>query len=268
MRQQSMKQARHRDLIACAAGLLAFVVSGPGLAEQAGQGASFVDDFDRLSKKRWYVSDGWANGRYQNCTWSAEQVRIVDGALRLSFVRQRTKDRSYACGEIQTKQRFGYGIYEARLKAVRGSGFNTAFFTYIGPVHKEPWHEIDFEILGKDPSRVQLNQYVDGEGGNEKLVAVPDDAATGFHDYAFVWEKDRLRYYVDKVLVQTVDDPRKLPKRPMKIFFSLWASETHAAWLGTFREPGQPLDADISRVSYTALGDACQYPESLVCLLD
>ena len=110
------------------------------------------------------------------------------GALRLSFVRQRTKDRAYACGEIQSRQRFGYGVYEARLRAVRGSGFNTAFFTYIGPVDKEPWHEIDFEVLGKDPSQVQLNQFVDGKGGNEKLVVVAGDADRDFHDYAFVWE--------------------------------------------------------------------------------
>jgi endo-1,3-1,4-beta-glycanase ExoK len=151
---------------------------------------------------------------------------------------------------------------------VRGSGFNTAFFTYIGPVDKEPWHEIDFEVLGKDPSQVQLNQFVDGKGGNEKLVVVAGDADRDFHDYAFVWEKDRLRYYVDKVLVQTVDDPRKLPKHPMKIFFSLWAGETNPAWLGTFSNPGGPLEAVVARVSYTALGDACQYPESLVCLLD
>jgi endo-1,3-1,4-beta-glycanase ExoK len=263
-----MRQTRHRNFIACAAGILAFVAAGAGLAGAAGQGTSFVDDFDRLNKKRWYISDGWTNGDYQNCTWSAAQVKIVDGALRLSFVGQPTGERSYACGEIQTKQRFGYGTYEARLKAVRGAGLNTAFFTYIGPTSKQPWHEIDFEILGKNPSRVQLNQYVDGKGGNEKFVPVPRDADADFHDYAFVWEEDRLRYYVDKELVQTVDDPRKLPKKPMKIFFSLWASDTLSAWLGKFQDPGRPLEATIERVSFTALGDPCQYPESLVCTWD
>ena len=31
----------------------------------------------------------------------------------------------------------------------------------------------------------------------------------GFNDYAFVWEKDRLRYYVNGELVQESDRPRQ-----------------------------------------------------------
>jgi len=263
-----MKQTCYRNSVACAAGLALLVLAGAGLAEPSGQGASFVDDFDRLDKKRWYISDGWTNGDHQNCTWSAGQVKVADGALRLSFVRRPAGDRSFACGEVQTKQRFGYGTYEARMKAVGRSGFNTAFFTYIGPVNKQPWHEIDFEVLGKDPSRVQLNQFVDGKGGNEKLVGVPGGADRGFHDYAFVWEKERLRYYVDHVLVQTVRDPQKLPSRAMKIFFSLWAGETNPGWLGPFSAPGEPVEAVITRLSYTAPGDPCLYPASLVCRLN
>jgi len=263
-----MARTLHRGLAVSLAGLAALLLSGANSAAAADTGDSFVDDFTQFSKKRWYVSDGWTNGRHQNCTWSAEQVTIADGMLRLSFVGRPTKNRSYACGEIQSRQRFGYGVYEARMKAVRGSGFNTAFFTYIGPTDKQAWHEIDFEVLGKDPSRVQLNQFVDGKGGNEKMVTLPGDADQDFHDYAFIWEEDRLRYYVDRQLVQTVEDPRKLPNKPMKIFFSLWAGETNPGWLGTFRAPSGPVEAVVQRVSYTALGEPCLYPESLVCRLD
>ncbi|MEQ9607905.1 MAG: family 16 glycosylhydrolase, partial [Kiloniellaceae bacterium] len=141
-----MARTLHRGLAVSLAGLAALFLSGAGSVTAADTGDSFVDDFTQFSKKRWYVSDGWTNGRHQNCTWSAEQVTIADGMLRLSFVGRPTKDRAYACGEIQTRQRFGYGIYEARMKAVRGPGFNTAFFTYIGPTDKQAWHEIDFEV--------------------------------------------------------------------------------------------------------------------------
>ncbi|MGD1876010.1 MAG: family 16 glycosylhydrolase [Kiloniellaceae bacterium] len=265
-----MRQGSGRNLIvgACVCGLLVLCGLGSARSAPSATGLSFVDEFVSLSKKRWLVSNGWTNGKYQNCTWLAEQVKVVDGTLRLSFSGKRTAQRAHACGEIQSKQRFGYGVYEARMKAVRGSGFNTAFFTYIGPVSKEPWHEIDFEVLGRQPSQVQLNQYVDGKGGNEKVVDVPGGADKDFHDYAFIWEKDRLRYYIDNVLVQTVNDPEKLPARPMMIFFSLWASDTLSGWLGKFSDPGGPVEAVVERVSYTALGDACQYPESLVCRLD
>ncbi|WP_394890296.1 glycoside hydrolase family 16 protein [Mesorhizobium sp. AaZ16] len=242
-------------------------MAGLAVAEPMGNGSSFVEDFSQLSKQRWYISDGWSNGNHQNCTWSADQVKIVHGALHLSFVKKPSGDRQYACAEIQTKQRFGYGVYEARMKTARGSGFNTAFFTYIGPADKQPWHEIDFEVLGKNTAQVQLNQYIDGKGGNEELVAVPGDADSDFHDYAFVWEKGRLRYYVDNELVQTVTDPEKLPTQAMKVFFSLWASDNMPSWLGAFRDPDGNVDAFIDRASYTAPGDSCQYPDSLVCKL-
>ena len=120
-------------------------------------------------------------------------MKVADGTLRLGFLKQKAKDRDHVCGEVQTNQRFGYGIYEARMKAAAGAGLNTGFFTYIGPVHKQPHDEIDFEVLGKDASKVQINQFVDGKNvGDQKLVDVPGGADQGFNDYAFVWEKDRI----------------------------------------------------------------------------
>ena len=233
---------------------------------QSATGKSFVDNFDNLDRKRWYVSDGWANGDHQNCTWSKGQTSIADGKLKLGFASQKTKDRDHVCGEVQTNQRFGYGTYEARVKAVAGSGLNTGFFTYIGPVHKQPHDEIDFEVLGKDPSKVQINRYVDGKSrGPAKLVDVPGGADKGFNDYAFVWQKDRIAWYIDGKLVGEVSDPAKLPSHPSKIYFSIWGTDTLKSWMGVFADPGQPIAAEVDRVAYTAEGDACQFPESIVC---
>jgi len=229
-------------------------------------GASFVENFDRIDGQRWYISDGWSNGPHQNCTWSKGEVS-ANGVLKLQFEKKALGDRQYACGEIQTKQRFGYGTYEARLKAVAGSGFNSAFFSYIGSADKQPHDEIDFEILGKDPSKVQLNQFVNGKGGHEKLVPVPGGAASEFHDYAFVWERDRIRYYIDGNLVHTVTDPAAIPTHAQKIFLSLWASDKLTSWLGAFEPPAEPVAMEVERVSYTKLGEPCQYQQSVACSL-
>lgn len=237
-------------------------------AEQPKAGKSFVENFDGFDKKRWYVSDGWSNGGHQNCTWSKEQASVADGTLKLGFLKQKSKDRDYACGEVQTNQRFGYGSYEARIKAVGGSGLNTGFFTFIGPVHKQPHDEIDFEVLGKDPSKVQINQFVNGKNvGDSKLVDVPGGAHKGFNDYAFVWEKDRIAWYVDGELVGEATDPAKLPSHPSKIYLSIWGSDTLKSWMGVFADPGSPLVAEVDRVAFTASGDACQFPDSIVCKL-
>jgi endo-1,3-1,4-beta-glycanase ExoK len=238
----------------------------PAHAQQA-RGTSFVDDFDRIDRSVWYVSDGWNNGAHQNCTWSKNQVSAEDGRLQLRFAEGQAKDRTYLCGEIQSRKRFGYGTYEARFKAGTGPGLNSAFFTYIGPADKQQHDEIDFEVLGKDTGRVQVNQYIKAKGGNEKLVSLGGPADQGFNDYAFVWEPDRLRYYVNGKLVQEVTDPSKIPQNPQKIFFSFWGTDTLSDWMGKFAYAG-PTTMEIDRIAYTAPGDTCQFPQSIACTLN
>ncbi len=251
-------------------GILALSALLPAQAQDAGRasGKSFVDEFDRLDTQRWYVSDGWSNGDHQNCTWSAKQVSVADGRLRIGFARQDYKERSHVCGEVQTRERYGYGTFEVRMKAMAGSGLNTGFFSYIGPVDKQPHDEIDFEVLGKDPSKVQVNQYVNAKSvGSAKLAEVPGGADKDFHDYAFVWQKDRIAWYVDGKLVDEATDPARLPSHPSKIFLSVWGSDTLTSWMGAFVDPDAPVAAEVERVAYTAPGDPCQFPESIVCKL-
>ncbi|MFD1746718.1 glycoside hydrolase family 16 protein [Rhizobium helianthi] len=227
-------------------------------------GASFVENFDSLDMKQWFVSDGWNNGGHQNCTWSKDLVRVEGGRLILGFEERQMKDRAYACGEIQTRKRYGYGTYEARMKAASGSGFNSAFFSYIGETDKQPHDEIDFEVLGKNEGQVQVNQYIGGKGGNEKLVPVEGGADRKFNDYAFVWQKDRLRYYLNGRLVHEVTDPAKIPQHPQKIFASLWGSDTLKDWMGAFAYKG-PNRMEVDRIAYTAPGEKCLFPESVTC---
>lgn len=235
-------------------------------AQEGVTGTSFVETFDKLDTSFWFVSDGWNNGPHQNCTWSKSQVSVAGGRLTLTFDQQKTGDRDYACGEIQTRKRYGYGTYEIRMKAATGSGLNSAFFSYIGPADKKPHDEIDFEVLGRDTSKVQVNQYVSRKGGNEALVDVPGGADTGFNDYAFVWEKDRLRFFVNGEMAHEVTDPTKLPVNAQKIFVSLWGTDTLKDWMGRFAFSG-PARMQIEQVAFTAPGDKCQFEGSLVCKL-
>ncbi|MER9139281.1 family 16 glycosylhydrolase [Mesorhizobium sp. M0830] len=265
---QRTAQASRRRLRSLSALLLAalgsFLVT-PSYAQDIPTSPSFVDDFKSFDRARWYVSDGWNNGSHQNCTWSKRQVSLSDGVLSLGFEKQQLKNREFACGEVQTKQRFGYGTYEARMKTDTGSGLNAAFFSYIGPSDKQPWDEIDFEVLTKNTSKVQVNAYIAGKGKNEKLVDVPGGTESAFNDYAFVWHKDSLRWYVNGQLVNTITDPAKLPTHAQKIFFSFWGSDTMTGWMGAFTDPGRKLSLQIDRVAFTAQGEPCQFPESLAC---
>lgn len=58
------------------------------------------------------------------------------------------------------------------MMPIKADGVDTGFFMYTGPSDNDPWDEIDFEFLGYDTTKVQLNYYTDGVGG---------------HEYSWIW---------------------------------------------------------------------------------
>jgi endo-1,3-1,4-beta-glycanase ExoK len=224
---------------------------------------AFRDEFDALDRKVWLTSDGWTNGPHQNCDWSKRAVNVADGILRLSFLPKEWGMATHLCGEIQTKAIYHHGTYEARIRTAKGSGLNAAFFTYIGPVHKAPHDEIDFEVLTRDTGRVSLNTYVNGEPQNGTTVPVNPPTDQGFHTYAFKWQPDSIRWFVDGKEVHRATD--NLPVTPQKIFFSHWGTEQLVDWMGPFKTPVGPVIMEVDWVAFTPLGTKCQFPESVLC---
>lgn len=240
-----------------------------GTAATAG-GSSFHEEFDYLDTSRWYVSDGWNNGDWHGCTWSRNNVVVSGGVLRLILDYQASGDRAYSCGELQTRSFYGYGTYEVRMRALAESGTVSGFFTYTGPTHNNPWDEIDIEVLGKSPDSFQANYYVDGVGGNEKIVSLGFDSSASMDDYAFVWGPDLLRWYVNGRLVHEVTSASgPLPTTESKIYMSLLNGRgaSMESWLGVFMPSSFSMHMDIDRVTYTAPGAPCQFPDSIVCTI-
>ncbi|MFD2239253.1 family 16 glycosylhydrolase [Aureimonas populi] len=250
---------------AIAAALASLVLHPGAAASEEMDGDSFLEEFDRLDRSRWYISDGWTNGDHQNCGWSAEEVSVENGRLLLGFSEGEAAGRPFRCGEIQTTARFGYGTYEARIRTPAGSGLNANIFTYIGQVHGRPHDEIDFEFLLKDTSVVQLNVYADGQGGNEYLAELPAASDDGFLDYAFVWEADAITWYIEGEEVYRIDDPAKLPQNNAKIYLSLWGTDTLTDWMGPFTAPQGPVAMEVERVAFTRIGEDCQFEGSVAC---
>jgi endo-1,3-1,4-beta-glycanase ExoK len=248
--------------------LLAGLILLPAAA--MADGVSFRDSFDSLDTKRWYVSDGWSNGTHQNCTWSSSQVTTAGGALKVGFAPVVKGDRQYSCGEIQTKQAYGYGTYEARLKTPAGSGLNAAFFTYIGEQQGKPHDEIDFEVLLKDTSIVETTTFVNGQSGDGEVGAgqqhtLPHSSDSDFIDYAFTWEADEIRFYINGELVRTITDKAMIPTNAQRVFFSLWGSDTLTDWMGPMEAQDEAIAMEVEWVAFTAEGEACAFPESVLC---
>ncbi len=237
-----------------------------GAAQTEPLGKTFKDDFARFDLERWYVSDGWSNGDHQNCLWSSSSASHVPGRIVLSFAYDQTETHSYRCGEIQTKERFGYGTYEARIRTDDGSGLNAAFFSYIGPTHGERHDEIDFEILTANVDEVTVNTFVDGQPHHGATYRLSKSADVAFIVYSFIWEPGHLRWFVDGELIRSVEGP-DLPELPQKIYLSFWGTETLNDWMGPFVPPDREKRMEIDWVAFTAAGEACQFAESALCAL-
>lgn len=254
--------------------LWCFVILAVGVSAQPvfAQQASFVDNFDALDTALWKVSDGWANGAHQNCEWKSSEIAVVDGMLNVGFSPTPTETRAYRCGEIRTRNTLEYGTLEARIKTPSGSGLNAAFFTYIGPENKQPHDEIDFEMLLKNTDVVQTTTFVSGKSGdgtpgngNGQDHILPHKSDAAFMDYAVTWTPDKMTFYINRQVIRTISTPKEIPTTPQRLFFSLWGTDTLSDWMGAFSAPAKPIAMQVDWVAYTALGEECQFPESVLC---
>jgi endo-1,3-1,4-beta-glycanase ExoK len=247
----------------CLLALLTTATWSPGHAADSGK--SFFDDFGTFDPRRWQASNGWASGDFQSCTFSVGNVKPENGKLVLSLDDKPYGKRKLSCAEVKTTQLFSYGTYEIKLRGAAASGTVSAFFGYAGP---NPQDEIDFELLGKAPNAVQLNYFANGQGGHEHMADLPVNGTENAIAYAFEWLPDSIKWYIDGRLVHEAKrEPGKpFPERPTMLHFSIWSGAAGTeAWLGPFSYPGKPLTAEIDYVAFTAAGDTCQFPESIVC---
>lgn len=224
------------------------VISGssPAYAEEL----LFFYGNKKIDTRTWYVSDGWSNGDYQACEWQEKSLSETRGNLRITISDKAGKTRDISCGEIRTKERYSYGKYEASIKAAKGVGVNTTFFTYAGYPSKTVHDEIDFEFLGKDTTKVQVNYWVDGKQ-NPKIIDLGFDASKEFHDYSFVWSPSKIKWFIDGKLVHETKDGADMPTHPQNLFFSLWTStKTMKDWMGEFIYEA-PIHGEFSGVKYT-----------------
>ncbi len=148
---------------------------------------------------------------------------------------------SFDGAEIRSTERFGHGVYEARMKTPRAPGTISAFFLYEGG--SDIADELDVEIFNDGSRRVMFTTWVAGESTHNATLQLPFDPADGFHDYRIEWSRDHVRFVVDGVAMQEWRDA--LPANPMYLMANTW----WPAWIsGAPLEAPQPLQIDRIRV--------------------
>lgn len=200
---------------------------------------SFKDNFGTRNTSDWIASDSWSNGGFFDVGWRADNVWFGSGQMVLALNNMACpmacSNEPYASGEYVTREFFSYGLFEVRMKAARGSGVVSSFFV----TSKEPRDEIDIEILGRDPTKMQTNYWRDGVGGNETFIPLGFDASAAFHTYGIRWSSHSIQWYVDGVKVHEENGNRgPLPERRGRMAMNLWVSDSLQPWLGPFTYTG------------------------------
>lgn len=211
----------------------------------------FRTDFDSFDDATMEQSD-WANGNPFDNRWIPENTVVKDGILTLTLDDKGRDGYKYTSGEWRTREFFGFGKFEVKMKAIKNPGVVSSFFTYTGPSDNNPWDEVDIEFLGKDTTKVQFNYFTNGHGEHEYSHELGFDASEDFHTYAFDWQKDSITWYVDGVAVHTATVD--IPQTPGKIMMNAWPGTGVDEWLEPY-DGKTPLVAYYDWVSYKAKED-------------
>ena len=235
-------------------------------------GKSFFEGFETLDRSRWEIANGWSNNGEQGCVWSASNVKLVGKKMSLVLNNRRGSGKNFSCAELQTRELYGHGTYEARMRPAAGPGIVSAFFSYAGPAHgadrsQERWFSFDF--VGRDLKTLHLGYHAAGGRSHRHKVSLAFDPSEAMNDYAIQWTPQAVRWLVNGQQVHALDigPAERRSKLPAKVFVSLrnGIGDEQAAWLGQFEYDGRPLLTTYEYIAFTELGASCRFPTSVVC---
>lgn len=168
-------------------------------------------------------------------------------------------ERPYRSGAFASAHSFGYGRFEAEIKAAVGPGVVTGFFLH----RSAPRQEIDVELAGNDPRIMLVNVYFNpgdegtamayGYRGAPSRIDLGFDATQGFHRYAIDWRPGLIAWSVDDEIVheRVGWDPTPIPHLPMILYGNLWAPRSED-FAGRIDEQSLPARAVFRNVSISA----------------
>ena len=228
------------------------VANNAGSSVPSGSSAATLSDqFNSSDKSLWHTANNWTNGNPFDCGWQSDHVSFEAGKMVLTISDTLSSGKPHTSGEYRSNDFYGYGSLEASIKAAKGDGVVTSLFFYTGPTDKNPWDEIDVEILGKDTTKMQVNYITNGNGGHESMIDLGFDASQGFHEYKIQWDEGRIVWCVDGQKIHSEDGSRgELPSTPGRIMMNLWPGTGVDGWLKPFTYRG-PVQASYDWVKYT-----------------
>ncbi|RCS27316.1 glycoside hydrolase family 16 protein [Polaribacter sp. WD7] len=158
---------------------------------------------------------GWGNNELQYYTNRPENIIVEDGALVITANQEAFMGSSYTSARINTRGLFEqqHGRFEARIQLPTGKGIWPAFWLLGddegGTLQWPQIGEIDImEYLGNQPTivfgTVHGPGYSGGESISKEYQLQNDRFDNGFHVFGIEWSPNRINYYVDGDLYQSI----------------------------------------------------------------
>jgi endo-1,3-1,4-beta-glycanase ExoK len=206
------------------------VTAYPGYTgNYAGFSLKLDERFDHFNAAIWQKGDG-AVGSESACRFQDQGVQLKDGLLELVIQQESIASSwsdnhqankpsyAYSCGELRTRndKKIRYGRIEVRMKAPSrqlASGYISSVFTYTFGGTPAEWEEIDIELEGGRPDKLQANLIYGLEQTNwwgtrswgaweDKITIGPVDE---WHVYAIEWLPDEIKWFVDGTLIKSLN---------------------------------------------------------------
>jgi len=182
-------------------------------------------DGDRLDTGKWAY-------RLDTRFWSvqrAENVSVADGCLRLALKKEKQGEFAYTAGGVISREAFQYGYYEARFRCPPGAGWHTSFWmmrhnrqrTADEAVAVQEIDVCEQDSVTRTSYSVNLHRWkpVPHVSYGHQRIATPDLAAE-FHVWGCEFTPQRIDYYFDGRLVQSLD-ATVIPHGPQNVWLTV-----------------------------------------------
>ena len=234
------------------------------LSDQQGKGGwvkfePMTDEFDgkQLDREKWVLGMSWWKGR-QPALFSDRNVTVADGKLNLTMRKEKLPPevekqgyRGYTSAALHTKARTAYGYFEVKARPMNSAGSSSFWFQQDSV---PGWGtEIDvFEIGGKAKGyerKYNMTMHVFQTPQEKKhwssggVWIAPWPLAADYHVYGLEWDKDAIKYFVDGVLVRSVENTHW--HQPLYLIFD---SETMGDWFGMPKDEDLPSTFSVEYV--------------------
>ena len=162
---------------------------------------------------------GWGNNEKQNYTKDSKNIRVEDGSLIITAIKETSGNQSYSSARIKTqgKYNFKYGKIEIKAKLPTGLGTWAAIWSLGSNFSTVKWPncgEIEFmEHVGKEQNKILGSLHYPGHSGGSSVTGskIISNASTEFHIYKVIWNSNSIRFFVDDILYQTAPNASAFP---------------------------------------------------------